>query len=149
MYFIPTNLIIATVRSIFCCLVVYYSLCIFSFPWRAHMHYRQDYLYAHKDAVPSLEGAASQLNTLKTELGLEAVFLASDAPLEGKYMYVVLFITMRKVVQVLNPHCLLLFICINYNFYSVVDIIVCTYLSCPLLLQIQQYFAWSCLYIHE
>lgn len=46
---------------------------------------RQDYLYAHKDVVPSLEGAASQLNTLKKELRLERVFLASDASLEGKW----------------------------------------------------------------
>ena len=40
-------------------------------------------MYAHKDVVPSLEGAASQMNALKKELGLSVVFLASDAPLEG------------------------------------------------------------------
>ena len=44
---------------------------------------RADYLHAHKDVVPSLKGAASQMNTLKKELGLSVVFLASDAPLEG------------------------------------------------------------------
>jgi peptide-O-fucosyltransferase len=46
---------------------------------------RQDYLYAHKDVVPSLEGAASQLNTLKKELGLETVFLASDSSVDGQW----------------------------------------------------------------
>ena len=45
---------------------------------------RLDYLYAHPGAVPSLEGAANQINRLKTELGLEQVFLSSDAPVEGE-----------------------------------------------------------------
>lgn len=49
--------------------------------------YRQDYLYAHSGAVPSLEGAASQLNTLKKEQSLRSVFLSTDAPLEGKYTH--------------------------------------------------------------
>lgn len=48
---------------------------------------REDYLYAHSGAVPSLEGAASQLNILKKEQGLRSVFLATDAPLEGKYIH--------------------------------------------------------------
>lgn len=48
---------------------------------------RQDYLYAHKGVVPSLEGAASQLNILKKERGLRTVFLASDAPLDGEYRH--------------------------------------------------------------
>ena len=35
-------------------------------------------------AVPSLEGAANQLNSLKKELGLQKVFLSTDAPNNGE-----------------------------------------------------------------
>ena len=44
---------------------------------------RRDYVHSHSDLVPSLRGAARQLNQLKEEEGLEVVFLASDAPLSG------------------------------------------------------------------
>ena len=45
---------------------------------------RNDYVHAHPDLVPSLPGAASQINKLKEERGTHAVFLASDAPLTGR-----------------------------------------------------------------
>lgn len=43
-------------------------------------------------AVPSLKGAAKQLNILKKELNLNKVFLASDAPEHGRndVMYIIL-----------------------------------------------------------
>jgi len=50
----------------------------------AHLR-RADYLYARPDQVPSIEGAAQQLNKLKKETGLDHVFLASDASEKGKY----------------------------------------------------------------
>ncbi len=48
--------------------------------------HRLDYLYAHPEAVPSLEGAASQINQLKREQGVWKVFLTSDAPAKGTYV---------------------------------------------------------------
>ena len=44
---------------------------------------RQDYIRAHPDNVPSLQGAASQINKLKREEGIDVVFLSSDAPFTG------------------------------------------------------------------
>ena len=40
-------------------------------------------LSMHPGAIPSLAGAANQINILKKELKLEKVFLASDAPKHG------------------------------------------------------------------
>ena len=48
-----------------------------------HMR-RRDYLHARPGMIPSLEGAAHQINKLKSELGLDQVFLATDASKEGK-----------------------------------------------------------------
>ena len=45
---------------------------------------RADYHYARPDQIPSIEGAAQQLNKLKQETGLDHVFLASDASEKGK-----------------------------------------------------------------
>ena len=44
---------------------------------------RKDYIRAHPDNVPSLQGAASQINKLKHEEGIDVVFLSSDAPFTG------------------------------------------------------------------
>ena len=40
-------------------------------------------LSMHPGEVPSLAGAANQINILKKELKLEKVFLATDAPEDG------------------------------------------------------------------
>jgi len=47
-----------------------------------HMR-RRDYIHARPGMIPSLEGAANQIKRLKSELGLERVFLATDASKEG------------------------------------------------------------------
>ena len=39
------------------------------------------------DEIPSLEGAAKQINILKDELGLEYVYLSTDAPFTGRVRY--------------------------------------------------------------
>lgn len=45
---------------------------------------RKDYLGAHYDLVPSLEGAAAQIRQLMKEEGLRVVFLSTDAPTHGE-----------------------------------------------------------------
>ena len=60
---------------------VYYGI---SGPW-SHLPCRRDYIHAHPDVVPSLVGLANQINHLKSEVGLEKVFLASDAPEKGTH----------------------------------------------------------------
>ena len=47
-----------------------------------HMR-RRDYIQVRPGMVPSLEGAANQINRLKLELGLDKVFVATDATIEG------------------------------------------------------------------
>jgi len=47
-----------------------------------HMR-RRDYVQVRPGMVPSLEGVANQINRLKLELGLEKVFVATDATIEG------------------------------------------------------------------
>ena len=44
---------------------------------------RRDYVQVRPGMVPSLEGVANQINRLKLELGLEKVFVATDATIEG------------------------------------------------------------------
>ena len=44
-------------------------------------------LCMYPGVVPSLAGAANQINVLKKELKLEKVFLASDAPKHGMSFY--------------------------------------------------------------
>lgn len=44
---------------------------------------RADYRYSRPNDIPSIEGAAQQLNKIKKETGLKHVFLASDANKEG------------------------------------------------------------------
>ena len=53
-----------------------------------HMR-RRDYIQVRPGMVPSLEGAANQINRLKMELGLEKVFVATDATKEGTVYVVV------------------------------------------------------------
>ncbi|KAL5508900.1 hypothetical protein EMCRGX_G004162 [Ephydatia muelleri] len=45
---------------------------------------RRDYLVAHGDVVPSLEGVARQVNRLRSLLNIRHVFLATDAPRSEK-----------------------------------------------------------------
>ena len=47
----------------------------------AHLR-RKDYLWARKDKLPSLEGAAQQIERKLGALDLKTVFIATDAPLE-------------------------------------------------------------------
>ena len=49
---------------------------------------RRDYLVAHGDVVPSLVGAALQVNRLKSLLNISHVFLATDAPRSGDHEWV-------------------------------------------------------------
>ena len=51
-----------------------------------HMR-RRDYVQVRPGMVPSLEGVANQINRLKLELGLEKVFVATDATIEGMYFW--------------------------------------------------------------
>ncbi len=44
---------------------------------------RQDFLYGHRDDVPSIKGAAKQLKQLLKTAKLSRVFVATDAPEEG------------------------------------------------------------------
>ena len=46
---------------------------------------RRDYLVAHGDVVPSLEGVARQVNRLRSLLNIRHVFLATDAPRSGDH----------------------------------------------------------------
>ena len=52
---------------------------------------RADYHYARPNDIPSIEGAAQQLNKLKKETGLKDVFLASDADKKG--LHIILRVT--------------------------------------------------------
>ena len=45
---------------------------------------RRDFTRARPSSTPSIEGAARQLSELAAKLGLKKVFVASDAPQEGK-----------------------------------------------------------------
>lgn len=44
---------------------------------------RKDFLYGHKNSVPTLDGAAMQIDRACERLGLETVFVATDAPEKG------------------------------------------------------------------
>lgn len=44
---------------------------------------RKDFLWARRDDVPSLEGAASQIRQKLLSLDLSTVFVATDAPVHG------------------------------------------------------------------
>ena len=46
---------------------------------------RADYLRAHPDLVPSLEGVASQIQQIIKEQSISKIFLSSDAPIEGSF----------------------------------------------------------------
>lgn len=48
----------------------------------AHLR-RKDFLYSHKETVPTLRGVVSQLNVLLHEQNMTMVFVASDASNEG------------------------------------------------------------------
>ena len=48
-----------------------------------HMR-RRDYLYGHKKEVPSIKGTAQQLKEMLIKLKLKTLFVATDAPVEGK-----------------------------------------------------------------
>lgn len=44
---------------------------------------RRDFLYSHKEEIPSLKGAAEQIEKALLRHNLTAVFVATDAPDEG------------------------------------------------------------------
>ena len=46
---------------------------------------RRDYLVAHGDVVPSLQGVARQVNRMRSFLNISHVFLATDAPRSGDF----------------------------------------------------------------
>ena len=49
----------------------------------AHLR-RADFLYARPDDVPSLEHTAEQLKAMLDKQKLKALFIATDAPKEGR-----------------------------------------------------------------
>ena len=46
---------------------------------------RADYMRAHPDLVPSLEGVASQIQQIVAEQSVSKIFLATDASIQGVY----------------------------------------------------------------
>ena len=47
---------------------------------------RRDFLYSHKEEIPSLKGAAEQIERALFKYNLTAVFVATDAPDAGQYL---------------------------------------------------------------
>lgn len=47
-----------------------------------------DYLYAREGNLPSLKGAAKQVKKILQKYALEKVFVATDAPSEGRLLCV-------------------------------------------------------------
>lgn len=45
---------------------------------------RKDFIWGHREDVPSLKGAVKKIRSLMKKLKLEKVFIATDAEDEGK-----------------------------------------------------------------
>jgi hypothetical protein len=47
---------------------------------------RRDFLYSHKKTVPSLDGAAEQIESALLRYNMDTAFVATDAPPAGKFV---------------------------------------------------------------
>lgn len=61
---------------------------------------RRDFLYSHKEEIPSLKGAAEQIERALFKYNLTAVFVATDAPDAGQYL-----ISLSAVLHVFSLLC--------------------------------------------
>ena len=58
-----------------------------------HMR-RRDFLYGHKDEVPSIEGTAEQIEKMLKLHKIRKLFVATDAPTAGNHCNIILFISL-------------------------------------------------------
>lgn len=61
---------------------------------------RKDFLYAHGDELPSIDGTAEQIKKLLKELKLQSVFLATDASKAGEKSTILLSFIARFVMHI-------------------------------------------------
>ena len=60
---------------------------------------RKDFLYGRKKDVPSIEGAAEQIGKALQELGLNTVFVATDASKDGILRKIFIFLYLKKIKE--------------------------------------------------